>query len=166
MSIAQELIDRLFQGVKPVVQFKKKIEDQESCLDPNMKGRVVGYNDESEEGYTCLVFEIDLSEFEEYNEQFQVRNYYDKNGIPCLTAKEAGFYRNMETFYLSGDESDTDYVEISEKSRLYDQYLTEREPGQTYISYLENLNQGLSDQLERTKESYQFIYEQAQKLCH
>lgn len=87
----RELYDMILSGKQPVATFSAKAEDWETCIDANMKGRLVRVEPYR---YQSNVFElfIDLNEFDEHNDQFAVANYYNTEGIPIGTAKEVGFY--------------------------------------------------------------------------
>lgn len=80
-----------------VIIFNKRCETDYECdADPNMKGRVKNVYMTN---HNIMKVDIDLSEFEEYNDPLMQKNYYDKNGVPCLTMKEAGMYTGIETVY-------------------------------------------------------------------
>lgn len=89
MTIRQ-LRERVHNGEVIIVRFNDNIEKWESCIDSGMMAEIV--NIESPDEYDTSKVLFDLNKFDEYNDRFAQRNYYDKNGEPILTAKEAGFY--------------------------------------------------------------------------
>lgn len=71
---------------------------------PGMRAKVVSeeeYRDEWDDGPFTLV-KLDFSEFESYNAQFESHNYYDNEGSPRLTAREAGCYEPVQVYVVSG----------------------------------------------------------------
>ena len=87
------------------IQFTSKIELMESYPEKGMRGRIVSIDeeythmDDLEEHLYKIVF--DYSEFDEFNKSLESANYYDKNGVACVTAREAGMYRVKELIYFS-----------------------------------------------------------------
>lgn len=123
-------------GVHPVVTFTAAVLDKESYLEAGMRGRLVatsaGRND-------MFKLYIDLSEFEDFNRQFESANYYDKNGVPRLTAREAGFYTGPAEEIYVGEDEEVDFCEIEEphRLRLYEEYL-KAAAKVTYVQWLED----------------------------
>jgi hypothetical protein len=82
------------------IQFTSKIEEIEAYAEKGMRARVVSIN----EKYTHRpdihdhVYEIkfDYSEFDEFNKNLESSNYYDRNNVACLTAREVGVYEPVE----------------------------------------------------------------------
>jgi hypothetical protein len=90
----KELAKLVAEGSRPLVQFGKGIENQESYLEPNMRGRIISVENTFDNTFR---FEIDINEFETHNKSLESRNYYDEKGVPCLTATERGLYPRMES---------------------------------------------------------------------
>jgi hypothetical protein len=57
---------------------------------------------------------VQFTEFEVYNEKLETFNYYDKNGIPRLNARQAGFYEVNDVLYFPNPECDDwgNYIEV------------------------------------------------------
>jgi hypothetical protein len=87
-----------------VVQFTQKIEDMESYPEGGMRARIVSLNEKDthmkDPRDHLYVIEFDYSEFDEFNENLEKSNYYDKHGIACLTAREANMYEAKERIYF------------------------------------------------------------------
>jgi len=66
----------------------------------------------------CYDLYFDFSEFEKENEKYFKANYYDKNSIPCLTAKEAGLYNPKYNVYFGDIYWDEDKIEEELKKCL------------------------------------------------
>lgn len=85
------------------VEFHGDVEGQETCIDTGMRGRVVGVS--SDDGGLMRVL-VSLSEFDSFNQPFERPDYYDKDGNPTLTARQAGCFpsNGIETLYVSADD--------------------------------------------------------------
>jgi hypothetical protein len=85
------------------IVFKDAIHDHEVYTEPHMKATVVSVAKQDEDLFKITV---NYSLFEEHNKTFESSNYYDKNGTPRLTAREAGFYNVCETIYFDSPDAD------------------------------------------------------------
>lgn len=106
-------------AVGTVIQFKKGINEMECCIDPGMKGRVVSVrliHQDTDDSY--VIMKVNLEEFAEYNKLYEQSNYYNKYGEPVLTAREAGFYEEVETIYLDIDL--TKYFDVVPTTAVYE----------------------------------------------
>lgn len=119
MTIRQ-LRERVHKGEKIVVRFKDQIERWETCIDPGMIAEIV--NIEAPDSESCSKVLFDLSRFDKHNDRFACRNYYDKNGSPVLTAKEAGYYpkNGIESIWFDVDFKIEEFEEIDEDSETGD----------------------------------------------
>lgn len=86
------------------IQFTSKIEDMEAYPEKGMRARIVSI-DEQDTHMVDLhdhLYKItfDYSEFDEFNKSLESSNYYDRNGVACLTAREAGMYAPDELIYF------------------------------------------------------------------
>lgn len=125
------------------VQFTSKIDDMESYLEGGMRARIVSIDEEDthrpdlHDHLYKIVF--DYSEFDEFNKNFESANYYDRNGVACLTAREAGMYDQKDTIYFGSPELwpfEDFFILLSEKqTKLISSF---KESGATnYIEWLE-----------------------------
>jgi len=105
---------RVRRGDMVIVEFTKKIEDYESCIDEGMRAIVTKI--ENPDMYDCCPVHFDLNSFDTYNDGFAQHNYYDKNGVPCLSAKEAKMYpkNGIETIYFDEVTDITEFIEINQ----------------------------------------------------
>lgn len=131
----RELSQMVQDGIHPVVFFKKDIADQEGYLENGMRGRIIG----SKPGHDgCCVFIVDLGDFDTFNRNFESNKYYDKNQVPCLTAREAGFYKQQEQVWVDvSAEIQSFEVENTERLALYLRFKSDRS-GDTYVQWLED----------------------------
>lgn len=89
---------------------KKEIERLEIDLDRHMKCRIIGISPLEEDLVKVIV---DTSDFVEHNNFYASSLYYDKNLIPCLTAREANYWPKDEkhTIYCMYDDVVEDYFD-------------------------------------------------------
>jgi len=126
-------------GKQPVVIFLKSIEDIESDIDENFKGKILSYTTECEETpEEHYEFLVDIGSYEKYNEPFMKRNYYDKDRVARLTYKEAGYSKDgKESLFVMPDDIFCRLESNPYSEELYDKY-KEYVATQSYsISYLE-----------------------------
>ncbi len=130
----KELAALVMDGICPVVTFTKRVEDQESYLEGGMRGRLIAVM-RNEEEYISLA--VDLTEFDDFNRQYEKANYYDKSGVARLTAREAGFYKPVESVYVGpADEVDVLQIEDAASLKLYERYQADSD-GKSYVQWLE-----------------------------
>ena len=123
------------------VEFVGKTADLETYAEPGMRAVVVNikedYHDEMD---TVLVIAVDYSKYDEFNKQFETYNYYDKEGIACLNARQAGWYKPVDTIYVMADDNVEDYMTlINEASNnLYEMFLAAK-VDKSYTQWLEQV---------------------------
>ncbi len=134
---AADLVELVRNGVRPVVVFSKSIEDAETYPEPGMRARVTGVlSVDADED--LLKIAVDYGEFDSFNRPFESANYYDKQGNPTLTAREAGYYKPNDTLYLSLSEEIGCFRVVEDaRTALYQTYLDGGGSG-TYLEWLEN----------------------------
>ncbi len=148
--LGKEFAALVNDGIFPVVTFTKDIVNCEGYFEPGMRGRLRSVRNSGDD---VVIFTVDLSEFEEFNKQFETANYYDKNHVACLNAREAGLYNVKEQYYADCDLEA--YIEIEEPHRLkiYEEY---KQSGSelTYVQWLEDNVVGLANQLTEMREMF------------
>lgn len=85
------------------IEFLAGVDNLEDYAEPNMRARVIGWSDM---GDGCIVVSLDYSDFDEYNKKFESRNYFDRNGTPCLSAREAGYYKVKDHIFMEASTVD------------------------------------------------------------
>jgi hypothetical protein len=132
----REFLPLLNSGVAIELQCRKKIEDLESYPNEHIRLTTVSASINQDD---VVHLEVDYSKYEDYNSTVEQRNYYDKDHVPRLTAREAGFYRVQDTLYLMADDNPNDYFEgvAVESQQLIKRFLAEKEDGETYGQWLE-----------------------------
>ncbi len=92
-----ELVDR-------VVVFNDIAEDYEDYPEAGMKARIkqVSFDRNHDVADRCHRITFDYGEFDAYNKVRETSNYYDLEGRACLTAREAGFYKEVDTMFIGG----------------------------------------------------------------
>lgn len=131
-----EFLQLIQDGRRPVVEFKSGVEEQESCMDPGMRGRAVSAILGKDR---CIVIRFDLDPFFEFNKPLARPNYYGPDGEANLTAWEAGFYKPAEDIWIDGDADIAALFEIisAENLTLYEEYKRSAEAGTSYLRWLE-----------------------------
>ena len=142
--------DLYYRYLNSIITFKKGCEDLESYCEAGMKAKITGIVlERMEEKEADLVYKItlDYSQFDDYNKNFETANYYDNNGNPTLTAREAGFYHIQDTLYLGSDNiwPWSNYFDVehdSTSNRMFERY--SRRTMDTDLTYLKWLETQLS----------------------
>jgi hypothetical protein len=138
-----DIINCLKMNIPVIVEFNKKIVNYETCLDANMKGKIISCidtGDDFKDNGKVYKLRIDLSEFDGYNDQFFSANYYDKAGVPCLNCKQAGRYPkdHIEDLYLESINGQPfEVFKGKELSIHYREYLKNSPDNMNYIQWLE-----------------------------
>lgn len=139
--IIEQIISMIDSKIKPVVIFKENVFFDDSFLESGMTARLTSYEKDGD-GYALTA---DFSEFFDQNKPLMSANYFDNNGVPCLTAEQAGMIpKGMKEYIyldLNTDSNCVDFVS-SDRLELHNQYLNEvpeqdRE-GTSYIYWLES----------------------------
>ena len=72
-----------------VVTFSEHIEETESDFDPGMKARIESVELDDSEVFSV---KFNFKDFLDHNRKFMKHNYYNNEGIACLTWEESGFF--------------------------------------------------------------------------
>jgi len=80
--------DAISTLVGKVVKFNKGVEEFEIDFDKGMLARVKSIVS----AYDIYSIRLDFKEFQQYNENLMLPNFYDKNGIPCEKWSEQNRY--------------------------------------------------------------------------
>lgn len=132
--LISELMKCIQQSGSVVVDCYPSIEELETFLDPYMRGRITSITQDHD---SCKI-SIDLNEFTEYNKQFMIANYYDKEGNPTLTAEQAGYSPKggVEDIYVLCTDPCSMYFSIVEENKLYKEYQKVKSE-KSYVQWLE-----------------------------
>lgn len=109
MSDAAITSEMLNSYIGKTVIFTDKIDDMEATyVEKGMKAVIksIDFNmhddDPSDSIHVVHRVWVDYEPFENTNHPLMVANYYDRNGIARLTALESGWYKRLDSLYLSG----------------------------------------------------------------
>lgn len=120
------------------VEFKAEILNKESYPEAGMRAKIVNYAQCNHDDDVVSI-EFDYSVFDELNKTFESSNYFDKNRVPCLNARQAGYYSPVETIYFDNSELVDSLFTVcsNNKVEIYQQY---KDSGSslTYVSWLES----------------------------
>jgi hypothetical protein len=140
----KELVELVRQGVKPVIRVKDSLNIDGP--DNGMLGRIisVGVEDVWDRGDSTIEIVIDFEEFEEVNKPLAKKNWYDSNGIPCLTWMESRSYEKevksfgiFEMFEEKGEDAELSIIELVEENKWLTMYL-ETDKQMSYTEFLES----------------------------
>jgi len=103
-----------WQRTEPSRYLQAKIEELEIDLDFAMKGRLIAVIPTRDED--VILIRVDTSDFIAHNDAYMQRNYYDKNGTPRLTAREANCWPKNEIhdIYVMETDDVTEYFEVEQ----------------------------------------------------
>jgi hypothetical protein len=122
---------------KITVKFIDGCQDWESCIDPGMIADVikVGAPDFNE----VVKIYFDLNPYDNINDSYMVRNYYDKNGVPILTAKESGLWPEdgVERVYVMETDDLSSVLTVEPENVILKEYI-ESGSRLSYIKWLED----------------------------
>jgi PTH2 family peptidyl-tRNA hydrolase len=131
---ATAFFQQIQAGARPVIRFTQGAEDFEGYAELHMRARVVSIEERSD---SVCILTVDFGEFDEHNRQFESSNYFDKSGNACLTAREAGDYKPVDTLYLPLDGDIYGFeVEDGLGVALYARYLAAKS-SLSYVQWLE-----------------------------
>ncbi|MGG2091293.1 hypothetical protein AB1283_00820 [Bacillus sp. S13(2024)] len=116
----KEFVDLLQSGIKPVIEFNKETWSLEYDPDIGMRARAITV---TYDGDGVWKVGCDLSEFEEYNRQFETKSYYDKNGNASLSWRETSLYPKNKIYDVYIDEDYDIVLTIIENNLVYNEYL-------------------------------------------
>lgn len=126
------------EGHRVTVEFQREIEQQEGYIESGMRGVLIAVREEDQ---TCLSFVVDLGPFESFNLPFEKANYFDSQGAPCLTARQANQYPKNHRESMWVDENDAIGVPATvvddEALQIFAEYCRAA-PGVPYTHWLEH----------------------------
>ncbi len=127
----------VLDGIHPVIEFKKGIEDIEGYAEPGIRARVNGAEIKCDE---LADFSLDFCEFDEFNKSFETANYYDKDGVSRLTARQAGYYAPQDSYAFDLKGNADLYFEVVEDTslKLYERY-KKSGTDESYVQWLETI---------------------------
>lgn len=96
MHTIKDLVAAVAASAPVAVEFGPGIDEYESYAEPGMRGLIVSarlINPDLAQLY------VDFEAFAQHNRALESANYYDQEGRPRLTAREAGQYSPQDTPY-------------------------------------------------------------------
>lgn len=134
-----ELSSLIRNGTTVDVDCLKKVEDLETYVEARMRLTIIDATPEDRDG--VIVLTVSYAKYEEINKTFESHNYFDKNGVACLNARQAGFFSVEDTLYVMNTDDPNDYFIMLEDSANYwiQEYLKHRNKDETYVAFLERL---------------------------
>ena len=134
MHVHTKLFELVKNGLRPQITFMPGCEGMECYPEAGMKARVLAVVPEAHDVYRV---KVDFEPFAEHNKAFESANYHDKSGNPTLTARQAGYYKPVDDFYLTPNEG-PEYLTIDDAKsvELFERFNKSGYTG-TYIQWLE-----------------------------
>ena len=126
------------------IEFATSCEELESYAEPGMRAQLCEMKNT---GDGVLELVVDYTPFEAFNAQFEQSNYYDDNGRPTLTAREANFYEPRETLYVTADDPADKYFKPFDLGLSLLPEWQAAPNGQSYVAFLEARVAALQAQL-------------------
>lgn len=119
------------------IEFVPGVEDLECYPETGMRATLVSITEDGDKDLVKL--HVNYEDFDEFNTAFESRNYFDREGKPVLTAREAGYYHEDETIYVMGSDKVDKWLRIIDDgaTALYAAFRLEA-PGISYTRWLEN----------------------------
>lgn len=128
-----EMFNNIEQYRNINVVFTKRIEDLENYPELGMRGKLLRI--QSDRDGVLLVY-FDYGAWRDHNVERESTNYYDKNGVACLTATSAGLYKAQDCVFVMETDDPNKYMSILEETAVKAPYkLTEAD-----IEVLDNYN--------------------------
>lgn len=149
----KQLANLMINGATIEAECRSKCEDLESYVDGGMRLTVIGITEDHDD---VIKLQVSYEKYEEHNKAFEKRNYYDKNGVPCLNAREAGYYTVKDTLYVMATDDPNDYfISLSDSANKWIvSYLRNRHKDETYVAFLERMLDNTVDALNETRTYY------------
>lgn len=134
MATTHDLVKQIQAGARPVITFKPGCEDMEDYQEPGMKARILGASSDGE----MAKLQCDFGEFDGHNATLEQSNYFDKEGKPTLTARQAGHYKPVSTIYVMLDDPADKYFDIDggDTQKLMAEHQADG-AGKSYVAWLE-----------------------------
>ena len=132
------LMNALVCGKTPVVRLNSFC-GSDSFLEENMLARLrsISISENSEDVYSLT---LDFSQYEDFNRQFAIPNYFNEANEPILTAEQAGFLpgSKSEVLYYYNEDGELPISMVGDSSlKLVEKYLQGGKSNLSYIEYLE-----------------------------
>ncbi len=97
--------------VGKTIEFLPAIDDFESYAEGKMRAVVTDivpmYTDDPDPREHVYKLFVNYAKYDEYNKQFESANYYDKSGVDCLSARQAGYYSVADCIYMPNPNVDS-----------------------------------------------------------
>lgn len=140
MSTFLDLVNNRAAYIGRDIQFKKDIEICETYAESDMKATIIGISLDT--SIDVVKVHVNYSKFDDHNRLHESSNYYDyenyeKNKNPCLTARQAGYYKVDEELYFDLGQKVEEMFKILSTNFIYEEYLTSKKNEQSYVQWLE-----------------------------
>lgn len=135
---ARELKELLVGGPL-AIELGAGVVELEAYAEPKMRAHLIAVDLQRDD---VAVLKVDYSAFDDFNKAFEQANYYDAQGNPTLTAREAGEYAPQEDLYVMA--SDDLQVQMLAILPSDSQALIEEFKGSGHANYVRWLEEQLA----------------------
>jgi hypothetical protein len=134
------IIEQLQVMIGKDIEFYGKIDDYEHYAEAGMRATITDITVQDSD-LKDMVIKVGLSfvKFDEYNKKYESSNYYNKEGVPVWTAREAGFYGMADYLYAGNNVHDVLKLVDPALRQLFDLFSADKvsQPNITYVEWLE-----------------------------
>lgn len=119
------------------IEFLPAIETYADEFDAGMRATVTGIAPDGD----CYQIQFTFAKFDDYNRPFEKPTYFDSDGKPALTVREAGYYRTENYLFVEDNWQDCVRLLDDASAGLFDLYAIDHKvrPDLTYIAWLETI---------------------------
>jgi hypothetical protein len=135
MTTILELLKTQLASGRPIsVEFTLAVVDLEDYSEPGMRANVVRFT-RKQDG--VLELSLDFAPFDEHNKTLEQSNYYDKDGVARLNAREAGQYKPQMSMYVMDHDAADKYFTLLEPDHVLVDEWRQAGTSQTYLAWME-----------------------------
>ncbi len=133
----------IFPFVGRDIEFLPAINTYDGYLEVGMRATVVeiSKHDVTDPEDPVFTLKLDLGPHDDRNVVFELdRSFYDKNGTPCLSAREAGMYKLADNMYVGNNVFELFKLVDDSDTLLMEMYQSHVSGGKdiSYVEWLEN----------------------------
>ena len=134
------IIEQLQAMIGKDIEFYGKIDDYEYYAEAGMRATITDVTVQNSNPKDMVIkVGVSFVDFDEYNKKYESSNYYNDEGKPKWTAREAGFYEVVGYFYAGNNVHDVLKLADPASRKLFDLFSADKvsQPNITYVEWLE-----------------------------
>lgn len=120
------------------IEFLPAIASYVDEFDIGMRATVLRIESDGDDGFAI---HFTFAKFEDYNHPLESTSYWDDDGKPTLTAREAGHYKVEDYLYVEANWQTCVKILDGSSSKLFDLFMVDKaaQPDINYVGWLEAL---------------------------